>query len=153
MNDKSLNSFADMPPVAALLGALGVLPFAIAAVLSIMPESADFGRWAIVGYGAVILSFLGGVQWGLGLRAATGGSAAMLVSNVVALTGWVALLLSPGLAIPVLGVGFLAAFVIDLLAKPLLQTPIWFIALRGLLTAAVLASLALAYLPFLTGAS
>ena len=147
-NDAAVG-FKDMPPTAALLGALGVLPFAITAVLAILPETAEFGRWAIIGYGAVILSFLGGVQWGLGLRAASGGSIAMVVSNVIALTGWVALLLAPQVAIPALGAGFVAALAFDILAKPILLTPIWFLALRGLLTAAVLASLALAYLPLM----
>ncbi len=151
-NSDSVKSLSDIPPTAALLGAFGVLPFAIAAVLAILPETSDFGRWAIIGYGAVILSFLGGVQWGLGLRATTGGSVAMFVSNVIALTGWLALLLSAEIAIPALAAGFAAAFVFDLLAKPLLKTPGWFLALRGLLTAAVLASLALAYLPILTAA-
>ena len=152
MSDNARESFTNMPPVAALLGALGVLPFAVAAVLAISPETRDFGRWAIIGYGAVILSFLGGVQWGLGLRARSGGSAAMIVSNGIALTGWLALLVSPALAIPALAVGFLAAFAFDLAAKSILMIPTWFIALRGLLTASVVASLLLAYLPFLDNA-
>jgi hypothetical protein len=61
-----------MPRNAALLGYAGVIPFAVLAVLQTLGFEFP-GRDALSGfvaYGAVILSFLGGIRWGA--AAATG---------------------------------------------------------------------------------
>lgn len=59
-------------PLAPLaLGAAGLLPFAVLALAVLLGWDAAFGlrhglaRTALVTYGAVIASFLGGVRWGL----------------------------------------------------------------------------------------
>ena len=54
-----------------ILGLAGLLPFAAAALgVVLAPEHwSGVARGALIAYGAVILSFLGAVHWGLALRA------------------------------------------------------------------------------------
>jgi Protein of unknown function (DUF3429) len=53
----------DVPSPAALLGLAGLLPFAATALLSLPPGPAgDWAGFALLAYGAVILSFLGGIH-------------------------------------------------------------------------------------------
>ncbi|MFL1460753.1 DUF3429 domain-containing protein [Roseococcus sp. DSY-14] len=78
------------------LGLLGLLPFAGAALaaLAIAGWQADALLW-LRGYGAVILSFLGAVHWGLALAAGESpfNRQRMVLGVVPALLGWAALLL------------------------------------------------------------
>lgn len=56
--------------IATLLGNFGLLPFFALAAASWVPFRAPYENFvaqALVGYGAVILSFLGAVHWGLAL--------------------------------------------------------------------------------------
>ena len=56
--------------IATLLGNLGLVPFFVLAILSWLPwrNGAPLQvQFALVGYAAVILSFLGAVHWGLAL--------------------------------------------------------------------------------------
>lgn len=86
-----------LPPYTAALGYGGLVPFvACAIVMLAIPETdaRHFAGRALVGYGAVILSFLGGVHWGLVLRAPSARAAGMLVAGVIpSLVGWASLLL------------------------------------------------------------
>ena len=86
---------ASIPHTAAWLGGFGLLPFVVGAVLSNITVTADFGHWFIIGYGAIILSFLGGIQWGVALSARRPGSVAYVVSIVISLVGWAATFLAP----------------------------------------------------------
>ena len=59
-----------MPKPAAILGGLGLLPFIalsiqVATGLPLGPRMTGPALYALTIYGAVILSFLGGIQWGL----------------------------------------------------------------------------------------
>ena len=96
-----------------LVGLAGLLPFAGAALAFFAaPDSwSGFAEGALIAYGAVILSFLGAVHWGLALRApveeAPMGPARLTLGVVPALIGWVALLLPDVFALPVLALGIL----------------------------------------------
>lgn len=136
-----------MPGVPSWLGGLGLVPFVAGAVLANIPQTADVGLWLIVSYGAVILSFLGGIQWGVALTRENGLSPAFILSNVISLAAWCALLLPPYLALMVLGAGFVAALCIDFVLIALLRLPGWFLGLRAVLTVGVLAAIAVAGLP------
>jgi len=83
------------PPKAAQLGYAGLLPF-IAALLLIAfagPEPARLGMQAFVVYGAVILSFLGGIRWGAATTTTTNLGRALAVSVLPSLWAAVVLLL------------------------------------------------------------
>jgi hypothetical protein len=99
-----------------LLGYSGLIPFAAAAVALFGPASwRGLALPALAAYGAVILSFLGGVHWGLALRATPEEAPAawprLALGVLPALVGWVALLLParPGLALLAAGVLAVAA--------------------------------------------
>ncbi|MCO4053471.1 MAG: DUF3429 domain-containing protein [Bosea sp.] len=95
-----MSASASPPKVPLLLGALGLLPFlglsfglAIGVTLPLF-EDADSMRVGLVGYGVAILSFLGGVRWGLAIKESEeGGSKAdrdFIISVIPALIGWFA---------------------------------------------------------------
>lgn len=96
-----------------LLGLAGLLPFAGAALAFFAaPDSwRGFAEGALIAYGAVILSFLGAVHWGLALRApveeAPMGPGRLTLGVVPALIGWVSLLLPDVFALPLLALGIL----------------------------------------------
>jgi hypothetical protein len=70
-------------------------------------EARTFAVRGLVAYGAVILSFLGAVHWGLLLRAQDAALQARLAVGVLpALAGWVALLLPDRYALALLVVAF-----------------------------------------------
>jgi hypothetical protein len=88
------------PKVPLILGIAGLLPFvalslALAAGLTLpLFTDEDSMRVALVGYGVVILSFLGGVRWGLALKEDESGegkaSRDFIIAVIPALLGWFA---------------------------------------------------------------
>jgi hypothetical protein len=138
-----------IPAAALALGLLGLVPFGLCA----LAQAADLpslppGRAMVLGrdYGAVILSFLGGIRWGLAIGPyGTGRLAPELSGSVVApLAAWMALMLPdvPGLSL--LAVCFLMQALWDVLAVESGRLPAWFGRLRMILTTgAVLSLLAL----------
>lgn len=82
--------------LAWLLGLLGLLPFAGAALaaLALTGWQVDALVW-LRGYGAVILSFLGAVHWGLALAAGESpfNRQRLILGVMPALLGWASLLL------------------------------------------------------------
>ncbi|MHB2166851.1 DUF3429 domain-containing protein [Alsobacter sp. R-9] len=145
-----------VPPDALLLGAGGVLPFAALATAALLGLDWRYGlphdtfRQALVGYGAVILSFLGGVRWGVGLRPGHPDRVRLLAVSVIpALAAWVALVLPRPHDLALLIACFLALAVADVSMVRRGHAPGWYATLRLGLTAAVVLVLivALAMLP------
>jgi Protein of unknown function (DUF3429) len=137
----------EAPPAALGLGAAGAIPFFLAALSQwaalplITPE---FGFRAGVIYAAIILSFLGGVRWGVVLHWPQGErqSLDLVGSNIAALAGWLALLLPPVMCLSLLIAGFLLQGLWDLIASEQGVLPRWFGRLRTGLTAVVTVALA-----------
>ena len=98
------------------LGYLGLLPFMGGLVLLLLNETVFglSGQQIFTSYSAVILSFLSGVLWGAALESFSSklGRAALIFSNLFALTAWAALLLDgyAKLAVLMLAIGFLAVW-------------------------------------------
>ncbi len=141
------------PPVLALvLGWAGVLPFwglalALAAGVD-LPVIGDEAA-ALVSYGAIILSFMAGVHWGLAMRApdAPDGAQAtrlLAISVVPAVIAWFATLATTGTAIVILAILFVALLPVDLWAITERLAPPWYRPLRLQLSAAVVTALLLA---------
>ena len=68
-----------MPLLAIVLGVAGLIPFIVCGLGAVSVDAVSSARMmtALIGYGAVILSFLGGVHWGFALGGfALGGVAA-----------------------------------------------------------------------------
>jgi hypothetical protein len=140
-----------VPPAAAWFGGFGLLPFLAGSAL-VAAFDVTWATDALRYYAAAILSFMGGVHWGLamadfGADAGSGSNWTRLGASVVsALAAWLGLLLMlvPGLLVTT------AAFAIlllgDLLAVRKGMAPLWYPRLRLPLTAVVVVCLIVAML-------
>ncbi len=135
-----------IPRPALILGWLGVAPFALFALaggLQIQGHRA-LAIQGLVAYGAVILSFMGGVQWGLAMAAPTVGlrrAGAFAVSVLPALAAWSCVLLPGSVALAGLAGAFALWLTYDLWTVRQGDTPAWYASLRAPLTLAVVACL------------
>lgn len=125
---------------AIALGAAGALPFVGLGIgLWLLPApQAAWSLGALIAYGAVILSFLGGIHWGIALQ--SGSPRRFAISVVPSLLAWLALLLPSTLALSLLIVCLVAQLVLDLQVR----LAAWFRLLRLALTATAAGSLLLA---------
>jgi hypothetical protein len=136
-----------VPDPATLLGLAGLLPFVVGALASF--DGGPLGRWApsaLLAYAAVILSFLGGVHWGLAMAAERPSWLRYGASVVPALLGWTALLLGGRLAFLLLVASFASLLAYDLGAVRAGEAPAWYPRLRWPLTLVVALCLLLAAL-------
>jgi len=128
---------------AQLAGLAGLIPFLVAlGVAWFHPPWAGFALQVQTLYGAVILSFLGGIYWGLALTRAAAGW--FWISVLPSLWGWGALLLPHAIMPFVLAAGFVLTFAIDRAAARAGWIEPWFLHLRLVLGGTAIASLALA---------
>jgi Protein of unknown function (DUF3429) len=131
---------ARIPAVALLLGAAGLLPFAAGALAVWIPvpllPSAEGSRLSI-SYGAIILSFLGGIRWGtaIGPYGARRQSIEFLTSVLGSVAGLAAVFLPTVPALALLIAGFLLQALWDVTSVESGRLPSWFGKLRMLLTA------------------
>jgi hypothetical protein len=149
-------------PLVLLLGLLGLIPFLVCGYLACAWRDPADGRalFALIAYGAVILSFLGGVHWGFALAEQPGALAALPVPAaersaekariglgvLPSLLGWIAVLVAvlvpaPVLALCVLIVGFIAAMAAEHGAHRRGWMPQRYLWLRWVLTIVTLAIL------------
>jgi hypothetical protein len=138
-----------IPKPVLVLGWAGVVPFAFLSLAAIVggPPVAANALSALIVYGAVILSFMGGAQWGLEMaRPVTPdkGGRDYALSVLPALAGFAAALLPPRAGLALLSTGFLALLAYDLFRAARGIGPGWYPALRKGLTAAVVTALLLA---------
>lgn len=129
----------------------GAIPFiACSAALWLAPNQyRSFTVNILAAYAAVILSFLGGIQWGMALNiidtAPKSARNMFFLSVVPSLLAW-GMLLLPEARSRMLVAIFLFAFVwvIDALLNVQKLIPPWFFKLRSLISVIVIASLAIA---------
>ncbi len=140
---EDLSDSTEIPTTAALLGAGGLIPFVGLAVAAHFAGDVDasIAIEALRAYGAVILSFLGGIIWGLGI-AGFGGAAAkprealrLTVSILPSLFGWLALMLPEQSGLWLLATCFLMVLAVDLIMSKGGLAPRWYPILRWRLTA------------------
>jgi hypothetical protein len=141
--------------LAALLSYAGTIPFIAAAFILLFGHAVGLGIYrplaseAIINYAAVIVSFLGGIQWGIGIatheqQPQTARSLFML-SVVPSLLAWAMLFLpvsNSRIIVALFLVGFV--WIIDALLHLQKVIPAWFFKLRSIVSAIVMASLLLA---------
>jgi hypothetical protein len=138
-----------VPHAAKWLGAAGVIPFVTIAISGpFLSDPLKYSTFlALIAYGAVILSFLGGIHWGLSITPSReerpdGASFQGLgVSVLPALIGWVALLVAPSVGIFILAIAFGLVLIVDLAASRKGEAPAWYPSLRWPLTVTVIAAL------------
>lgn len=125
-----------------LLGAFGLVPFA-ALVIGVYaaPLHGSLLVKALLFYGATILAFLGGIHWGVALKA-DNPPAYLYVSGVLPqLLGFGALLAPVGLGLSLLAVGLIAILATDFVYLRAQHLPAWFLKLRLVLTLGATAAL------------
>jgi len=139
-----------VPVSAAWLGGLGALPFI--GLASAMPFLTGAPRSlvadALVAYGATILSFLGGIHWGLAIVSQGGVGRARLPARLIfsvvpSLVAWAALLVADTTGLFILALAVAAMLWVDLRATRVGEAPPWYPNLRIPLTCIVVAALLL----------
>ncbi len=129
-----------LPRHVAWLGYGGLLPFVgLVALARFDPHHTLAWSDALAGYGAVILSFIGALHWGVAMSAAGLDAVqrrhAFLWSVVPALLAWPATLLA-GSAVPlILVLGFVLLFVLEQRLAKHAELPAGYLPLRLRLTA------------------
>jgi hypothetical protein len=149
-----MSTSVSFPKIPLLLGLGGLIPFvALSAALALGVDlplftDADSMRVALVGYGVVILSFLGGVRWGVAIKEdETGDGKAnrdFIISVVPALVAWFAWFQPAPADLWWLAVAHILLGLLDYGLACRVLVPEWFGRLRLLLSAVAAASLILA---------
>jgi Protein of unknown function (DUF3429) len=114
--------------LARLLGYAGLVPFALLAALlwTVHGEWQALAAAALVGYGAVIASFLGGVHWGIAGQVPAQAARFHYVWGVApSLLGWVALFVSPSAGLPLLGLVLITCYLVDRRSYPRVGWAAW----------------------------
>lgn len=125
--------------LAKTLGYAGLIPFVIFSVgcwipLPYVTNAADI----LIAYGAIILSFMGAIHWGIALSDAVEEQGQYLVASVTpALLGWLSLLLPQTWALIILLAGFVGLFVYDRAVEQAQSLPTWYLPMRLNLTVVV----------------
>lgn len=149
MSERSITG--KIPGAALVLGLAGLIPFFAAAAaqwVSIPLLAPDTGLRLAITYGAIILSFLGGIRWGTAIGPYDSGRQTVEFSASVlgSLAGLAAAFL-PGIpALALLIAGFLMQGLWDVMSVDAGRLPNWFGRLRMILTAGAVVSLVAALL-------
>ena len=111
---------------------LGLVPFVLTLGLAFSVNNYSYARLAFLCYGAVILSFLAGIHWGLAFQKRVVDCFYLILSsNVIALLAWASLLLTVAtLSIIFLLVGFIIQCAIDYSLLLCGVVPRWYLLMR-----------------------
>jgi hypothetical protein len=146
--DAEAAGLSAVPRPVLVLSLVGLLPFAAGSLGAWLTGYPDFVLFINLqmAYGAVILSFVAAIHWGLALARQEAGNWRLLGLPVLpAVAGWIALMIPNGIGLLLLCLGFAGVFFLDLQARRAGRLPAWYSGLRKLLTAAVLLALAVSY--------
>jgi len=111
-----------LPILAVILGLAGIIPFLLCGLAAAQANSpaAVMAAYVLIGYGAVILAFLGGVHWGFTLSTAHDPAEIprLILGVLPALAGWAALAASLYASQPIIGLLLLiAAYILTIVAE------------------------------------
>ena len=97
------------------LGYAGLIPFIVGAALVwlVWPEAHPYVTLALSAYAAVIVSFLGGIHWGLAMRNPDPPRFWLLWGVVPSLLAWLAVMLMPASGLVIHGLVLLACYAVD----------------------------------------
>ena len=106
------------PPLsdtALRLGHLGLLPFVLGAALIwvVNAEAHPYAALALSAYAAVIVSFLGGIYWGLAFRHSAPPATLFVWGVLPPLVAWVAVMMPASAGLVVHGVMLLVCYGVD----------------------------------------
>ena len=110
------------------LGYAGLIPFVLLAALLwlVNTDLLAFVAIALGGYAAAIVSFLGGVHWGIGFMRGSAAPRLHFVWGVVpSLMAWLALMMPTYAALPLLGLLVVACYAVDRQTYPAAGLASW----------------------------
>jgi amino acid transporter len=120
---------AEPPLIARQLGHAGLIPFVAGALLVWMlypyPAQHGFVTLALTAYAGTIVAFLGGVHWGLAMRADAPGPRAFRWAMVPPLVAWLGWVMPAYAGLVLLGVMLLVCYSVDRLLYPAHQQAHW----------------------------
>lgn len=144
-----------MPRLALVLGGFGVTPFLAGAFIALFGGATLQGiaQPYLVGYGITILSFMGGVHWGLAMSWSTSTPTFRAehqfgISVIPALAAWMTLFLPMQFQALWLAVCFLLLLAVDFRLTRLGRAPAWYPSLRLPLSFVVVCCLCLSAVPY-----
>lgn len=132
-----------VPPAARWLGFAGAVPF-VAGALASLPVAGTLrplGLPLLLDYGAIILSFMGGVHWGAAMMRGDAEVGPLGRSVAASLLALPAALIGGALGLIMLAAGFVGLLFYDEQETRIGRLPSWYPHLRRPLTAIVTASL------------
>lgn len=111
-----------LPALAVILGIAGIIPFILCGLGAVAANNVTsmLAAYVLIAYGAVILSFLGGVHWGftLAVEPDPAERPRLSLGVIPALAGWAAVAVSLYAAQPLLGLSLLiAAFILTIVVE------------------------------------
>jgi len=115
-------------PTITRLGYAGLAPFVLLTALMwlVDRELLPFVSIALGGYAATIVSFLGGVHWGIGFMKGDAAPRFHFIWGVIpALIAWLALMMPAYAALPLLGLVLVACYVVDSKTYPAAGLASW----------------------------
>ncbi len=139
----------EVPRLPLVFGALGLLPFVFLSGGTLFAEDPFRKSFvlALATYGAIILSFLGGIQWGMAIQdgsAPKPGPRIFFLSVLPSLGGWAGLLLLPRhTGLLVLAAGYLLVLATDIRLSRQGHAPQWYPRFRWPLTLVAASCLAI----------
>lgn len=102
-------------PWAHRLGYAGLVPFVAGAALVWMvhPEAHPYATLALATYASVIVSFLGGIHWGVAFRQEQPDPRLLAWGVVPSLVAWVAVVMPPEAGLVVAGTMLIVCYAVD----------------------------------------
>lgn len=122
------------------LGHAGLAPFVLLALLIWLVDASlhPFVALALAAWGAVVVSFLGGIHWGIALRGAHAGATVarlhLLWGVASSLLAWLAIVMPAYAGLPLLGLILIGCYLVDRKTWPAAGLGAW-LPLRLKLTA------------------
>lgn len=123
-------------PWAERLGYGGLLPFVVGALLVwlVWPEAHPYATAALSAYAAVIVSFLGGVHWGVAFTRPDPPASLFVWGVVPSLVAWVAVVMPPSAGLVIHAAMLVGCYLVDRRVYPAFGLARW-LTLRFRLTA------------------
>jgi hypothetical protein len=102
-------------PTALRLGYAGLVPFVLGAALTwfVRPDAHPYVVQALAAYAATIVSFLGGIHWGLGMRGESPSPSAFVWGVAPSLVAWIALVMPAYAGLVVQGAMLVVCYLVD----------------------------------------
>lgn len=126
---------------ANILGYGGLIPFVIFSIgswIDLPGVTQAHSVQILIAYGAIILSFMGAIHWGLAMAHDNENrSQPFIISIIPALTAWLALLMTNRWALIVLLIAFIVLYIYDRAAEKPQRLPAWYLPMRMRLTIVV----------------